>query len=267
MSSSFVSTLRPGYLVACTTSIKGNVTYNKQDLDFLKLEDGASKTRWETERLVKDAEEQERATEIVSKSRSLISSVCSKTDFGYLCPVSRKADLDAAADKARDLCREFNATSKFTRVKLSFFTGYVADNDAEAVTRINSEVRDLLEEMKVGLENLDVERVREAASKASQLGQMLAPEAEIRIQLAVKEVRDNAKQIAKAVKAGEQASIVIERAALNRIAEARTAFLDIDLEDREVIQPGATARAIDLAPDEDAPVGSIAAPARAMEVG
>ena len=264
MASSSVTTLRPGYLVAIKTSIKGNVTYSKQDLEFLQLDGGASKTKWETERLIKDEAEQERASEVRSKARSLIASICSATDFGYLCPQNRKEDLDKAVAEARTIVRDFNATSKVTRVRLQYFTGYVADNDEQAVKAINEEVRGLLDDMKIGIENLDVERVRAAAKKAVQIGQMLTPDAEVRIQLAVKAARDTANKI---VKAGEQAAVEIDRATLNRITEARTAFLDIDMEDREIAQPGTTARAIDLAPDEDAPVGSIAAPTRAMEVG
>lgn len=257
-----VTTLRPGYLVAFTTSVKGNVTYSKQDLEFLNLDNGASKAKWETERLVKDAEEQERASEVRNKCRSLISSICSATDFGYLCPQVRKPELDAAYNEAQRLCREFNATSKFTRVKFNFFTGYVADNDAEAVSRINAEVRGLLDEMKIGIENLDVERVRDAASKAKKLGQMLTQDAEVRIQLAV----DAARSVAtKMVKAGEQAAQEIDRATIARLTETRTAFLDIDQEDREIAAPTAEARAIDLEPSEQ-PVGTVAATARPLEV-
>jgi hypothetical protein len=266
MSLPSVATLRPGYLVAVKTSVKGNVTYSKQDLEFLKLDDGASKTKWETERHIKDEAEQERASEVRAKARSLIASICSTTDFGYLCPVTRKADLDDAAKQARQLVADFNATSRVTRVKFQFFTGYVADNDESAVKAINEEVRGLLDEMREGLENLDVDRVRLAAGKATQLGQMLAPDAEVRIQLAVKSVRDNATRIAKAVKSGEQAAIVIERAALTRIAEARTAFLDIDMEEREIAQPTVSGRAIDLEPEGEEQA-KLASPARELEVG
>lgn len=258
-----VTTLRPGYLVALKTSIRGNVTYSKQDLEFLRLDDGAAKTKWETERTVKDAEEQDRASEVRSKARSLISSVCSTTDFGYLCPNFRKEDLDKAVAEAKRLCAEFNATSKCTRLRLRFFTGYVADNDAEAIKAINSEVRELLDDMKDGLESLKVDNVRLAAGKLTQIGQMLAPDAEVRIQIAVKAARDLAKKI---VKAGEQAAVVIDKATISRLTEARTAFLDVDYEDREIETPEVQARAIELAPDDETFSG--AAPAtRALEVG
>jgi hypothetical protein len=259
---SAVTTLRPGYLVALKTSIKGNVSYSKQDLDFLRLDDGASKTKWETERTVKNEREQEEASEIRSKARSLIGSVCSATDFGYLCPLSRKGDLDAAVAEARKLCTEFNGRSTVTRLRFRFFTGYVADNDKEAINAINSEVRDLLDEMKAGLQALDVDKVRNAANKLTQVGQMLTDDAEAAIQLAVKDARSLARKI---VKAGEAAAIEIDKATIRRLTETRTAFLDVDMEDREIVTPGATARAIDLAPEAET-ISGPAPVAHAVEV-
>lgn len=266
MSTIFTTPLRPGYLVHITTSIKGNVSYHKQDLEFLKLDDGASRTKWETERLIKDEEEQERASVVRSKCRSLIISICSDTDFGYLCPLNRAEDLEKAVTEGRRLVAEFNQTSKFTRIKFTCGRGYVADNDENAVKEINLELRGLIDEMKIGIENLDVDRIRDAASRATQMGQMLAPEAEVRIQLAVKEARDVATRMAKAVKAGSQAALEIDRATINRLKETRTAFLDIDQEDREIAQPESAGRAIDLEAEEGS-VGAPSTPTRQLEVG
>lgn len=87
-------------------------------------------------------------------------------------------------------------------------------------------------------------------------------DAEVRIQLAV----DAARSVAtKMVKAGEQAAQEIDRATIARLTETRTAFLDIDQEDREIAAPTAEARAIDLEPSEQ-PVGTVAATARPLEV-
>ena len=45
-------------------------------------------------------------------------------------------------------------------------------------------------QMEQGLQNLDVKSIRDAASKAKSIGQMLAPEAAVRIQLAIDAARD-----------------------------------------------------------------------------
>lgn len=245
MSLNQVSTLRPGYLVGFKTSVRGNVSYRTMDLEFLRL-DGGQKKRWETERRIKDEKEQEAASVVRSKARSLIQSVCSTTEFGYLCPMNRKADLDEAFAEARKLCREFNATSAYTTVKFSLMCGYVADNDVEAVKAINNEVRGLLDEMIAGVENGDVLKIRNSASKATQIGQMLTKEAEARIQEAVDAARATAKKI---VKAGTQAAVEIDRQTIQQLNLSRVAFLDVDGEDREVQMPeAADLQSIDLEP-------------------
>jgi hypothetical protein len=257
------STLRPGLLVVIKTSIKGNVSYSKQDLGFLELGDGASKAKWETERFVKNEAEQKKAAEIRSKARSLIASVCSSTDFGYLCPQTAKPDLEKAVAEARRICEEFNETATVTSLKFNYFTGVVAQDDVQAIKAINEEVRGLLEDMKAGLDALDVEKVRAAANKAKQIGQMLTPDAEVRLQLAIDAAREQARKI---VKAGESAAIEIDRNAIVRLQEARTAFLDIESDAKDVQAPEATgARALDFVPEEGS--AQIAAPeARAREI-
>ena len=240
---SFNTTIRPGLLVAVKTSVKGNVTYTKHDLSAETLEDGAEKARWETERRIKDAAEQEAATKARGKARSLISSVCSVTDFGYLCPLVSKPELEKAITEARKVCEEFNATSKITKLRFNAVTGTIAQDDYQAVRALRREITELLTDMREGLENLDVGTVREAANRAKQLGQMLSPEAEVRLELAIKQARESARKI---VEAGETGAKAIDQATIARLTEARTAFLDLDGA-AEVAQPVAEGRAVDLA--------------------
>jgi hypothetical protein len=54
----------------------------------------------------------------------------------------------------------------------------------------------------------------------------------------------------KIVKAGDQAKAEIDQATMDKIASARTAFLDLDEIDVEIAAPEADARAIDLETDE-----------------
>jgi hypothetical protein len=115
----------------------------------------------------------------------------------------------------------------------------------EAVRAINSEVRDLLEAMKEGVETLNVEAVRQAANKARSLGNMLTPDAADRIQGAIDAARSAARKI---VAAGEQVACEIDLRAVRAITEARTAFLDLD-DAREVAAPTEQARAVDFEPD------------------
>jgi hypothetical protein len=112
------------------------------------------------------------------------------------------------------------------------------------VRAINSEVRELLANMAEGVRNLDVKIVRDAADRARDVGRMLSPDAQARIQTAIDAARDAARKI---VKAGEQAAQEIDRQALSRIATARTAFLDFDPA-ATVAAPSAEARVLDFEP-------------------
>ncbi len=243
------TTLRPGLLVAMSTSISGNVDYAKRVIEADHItESGALRGVWEMERIVTDAKEHEEAIRVRSAARALITGVCSRSDFGLLCPVALREKLDAAADQARTLCEDFNTTAKYDQISFNLLTAQIADDDVSAIRAINGEVRGLLDAMKSGIDRLDVEAVRTAAAKAKQLGTMLTPEAQARLETAIKAIRGLATRMNKA---GEQAAAEIDEASLQRLTEARTAFLDID-DAGEVIAPNdSTGRALDLAPNEE----------------
>ena len=86
------SILRPGLLVSLRTSIKGNVRYFTTELEKEHItEEGEERARWETERTVRDPEEQKRALKARSLARSAVQTVCSHSDFGLLCLVRKTA--------------------------------------------------------------------------------------------------------------------------------------------------------------------------------
>ena len=256
-----VSTLLPGLLVHVSTSIKGNVSYDKSE-ETVTNENGVEISNWTTERTIIDPAEQKRATEVKSKARNLVVSVCVPTEHGLLCPTAKRDVLDRSFDEARALVAEFNATARTTTLKFNALAGFIAEDDVAAVKAINGEIRGLLEDMQEGIAGLDVERVREAAARAKKIGNMLAPEMQARINDAVKAVRGMAKEM---VEAGEQAATKIDAEIVNKLAAARTAFLDID-EGAEVQEAAdVTGRAIDLTPHETT-AAPAAAPARDLEL-
>jgi hypothetical protein len=237
------STLRPGLLISLKTSVVGNVKYAKTVLESEhKDPDGAERARWETERTITDKVEHEAAQEARGKASHVIRRVCTNSAFGLLCPESKTAELEAAIAGARVIAEEFNSKATLTRLGVFVICGRVAQDDVEAVRAINSEIRELMADMETGLENLDVKKVRAAALKAKGIGQMLSPSAAEKIETAIKVARESARKI---VAAGEQAAAEVDRATIRRIAEQRTAFLDID-NMKEVARPSETGRAIDL---------------------
>ncbi len=252
-----ISTIRPGLLVSLKTSIKGNVSYTKTELQADDFNgDGELVARWETERRISDAVEHKTSTEVRSKARSIIGSVCAQSAFGLLCPDSKEAELSAAIERAQSVVFTFNATAKTTRIELNVLRGRIAQDDVQAVQAISSEIRDLLSTIETGLAKLDVKAVREAASKARNIGQVLSPAAQSKVQDAIDIARAAARKI---VSAGEQVATEIDREAIAAIAKTRTAFLDLD-SISDVAAPAAEGRGVDFAPVEEIEVATHAAP-------
>lgn len=238
-----ISTLRPGLLVSLKTSLAGNVAYQRRDIETDHIaEDGTARAKWETDRVIADPGEYDRAVKARGKARSLITAVCTPSNFGLLCPEGDRDRLTDAMAQAREIVAEFNREASLTQVAVFMIVGRVAADDVEAVRAINSEIRDLMTTMERGLMKLDVKVVREAADKAKELSAMLSPEASERAQRAITVARSAARKI---VKAGEAAALEIDEATLNAIRTSRTAFLDMD-DQAEVQAPTVTGRAIDF---------------------
>lgn len=236
--------IRPGLLVALSSQVRGNTTYLKEQLEYAHLvAGGEERSKWETTKMVIDPAEQEAASKVRDKCRSLIKSVCSKAEFGLLCPEDRRADLLERIEECNELTAEFNREAVYTHVGVSVFWGTVAQDDVRATREIMKEVRELMEDMQSGLAELDVKKVRAIADKARQMGQILTPEAKTKVDIAVNTARRACTRI---VKAGEAVVGEIDRQAIRTIGMARTAFLDFDLDEIDVAAPVGNGRALEL---------------------
>jgi len=237
-----VQTLRPGLLVALKTSTRGNVSYFKKDLANEKKGD-AEVTEWTTERTIANRKEFERAKKAVKAATLPIRQACNWSAFGLLCPESDRPVLDKAIAESQEIVKAFNDKAELTRINVYALVATIAADDVTAVKAISSEVRDLMATMEKGIAKLDVKAIRYAASKAKEIGGMLTPQAQGRVQVAIDLARKAAKQIKKA---GEEAGKAIDKAAINKIREQRTSFLDIEEEIAEVAKPKQRARVVDL---------------------
>lgn len=241
------TTIRPGLLVSLHTSISGNVSYRAVTLETEHTtENGELRARWETEKTVANPAEHKRATEIRSKARSLIASVCAHSAFGLLCPEADAAILADKIKEAQQLAADFNATAELTRIRVSVLAGKIAADDVQAAQAISGEIRDLLDNMAEGVRKMDVEAIRDAANRAKRLDAMVSPDASVRLQKAIDAARSAARQI---VKAGETAAQEVDKRALRIISEGRTAFLDLD-DAKEIAAPAVQGRAVDMEEEE-----------------
>lgn len=224
-----VRTIRPGFLVSLKTSITGNVQTEREILQPRhETDEGYVVEEARVKHTIVDPKEQEAAIKLRGKARALVTRICTASAFGLLCPLSRKEELQAAIDEARALTWEFNRTAKTTQVRVGVIYGQIAQDDYEAVQAISGELRDLMADMADGIKNLDIKKVRDAAQRANDTGQMLSVDAKLRVDEAVKAARKAARKISKA---GEAAAVELTQEALKKLAGARTSFLDLGEEE------------------------------------
>jgi hypothetical protein len=224
------STIRPGIMISVNTTLRGGVEYRRVDLDATgePAEPGVAVARWETVRKIMDPAEYERATKARSQARGLIVKECQSTSFGDLCPEEREGALDAAIRRAHEIVAAFNAESTHTKIGLYVLKGRVASNDAEAARSITSEIAGLVVAMNQGIEALDAESVRKAASKARELSAMLDDSLKGKVEGAITQARKAARDITRRIeKGGEEARIVLADIQRGQIESARIAFLDL----------------------------------------
>lgn len=268
-------TLRPGLLVSLRTTVRGGVEYKRVDLDagttagsVEPTEGEAPRTevaRWETTRVVTDAQAYERAKKCRSKASSLIRGACVQSAFGLVCPASDEDKLDAAYAEALAMVEAHNAGEGASRVDVWMLKGRVAQSDELAAKAVAAEVAELIEAMRVGLAKADVAAIREAAAKARDMGKMLDEEAAAKVGRAVEEARSAAKAIVRRVQTdGEDAALVIQELSRKALDEARFAFLDLDGAEAPEARTPLAIRAMES--DAAAEVAPSAPAARQVEV-
>lgn len=234
--------IRPGYLVNLSTKLEGGVTYTKRDLDH-REEGTAELSKWETEKITADKTEHERAVKVRGRIRSLVRSACVWTPFGIICPKDKVGDLDEKIAEARALEAGFNDGHQredgtwqpgavHTKVRFNTLRGEIAENAAEAVQAVRSEVVGLLEELEQAMRAGAVQGIRDVAQKATQMGRLLEEGTSSRnaLERAVTEARRVGRLLVKQVEDGAaSAEEVLKGANVSLIATARMAFTEDEM--------------------------------------
>jgi hypothetical protein len=246
-----VSTIMPGIMVALTIRTRGNVNYSKVDLENNRTEAGEARARWETTRTIADPAEFEKAQKTRSAARALISAKCSRTTFGLIALKSREAELEETVGAALALIRDFNEEARMTRLELSVMYGQIAADDEKAIKAMNSEMRDIIDDMEAAVRNIDAEAIRKAAIAAKSAAKMLNPEVAARVQSAIAVGREFATRISAAANV---AAVTVDTIALEALSTARASFLDLsDTEEVKVENVKVAARIIDDFADDPSP--------------
>jgi hypothetical protein len=222
-----VSTLRPGLLIALSTSVNGNVSYAKKTIDADHyVNELTRRARWETERTIQDAKEHEAAIKTRSKIRSLITGVCARSDYGLLCPEDKAEELADKIAEARKLADDFNAGAVLTKVEVYILPARIAPDEVEAARAIRAELRGLVEDMQRAIRAGDPKAIREAANKARSISQMLSDDKRDEISAAITIARGVARRLSKQA---DVTTVEIDQQAIEALGAKRALFLDLDV--------------------------------------
>jgi hypothetical protein len=223
--------LKPGLLVSLKTTIRGGITYKREDYGT-RVDADREISAWETTRTIANREEYARAVKVRGAAVQTIRRVCSVTSFGLLCPTGEIQALDAAIVGARALADAFNSGAIHSRIDVYVMRGEIVDSEGEATRAIAAEIADLLAQMEAGIGRLDVKSVRDACNKAREISTALEATGRAPVQRAIDAARRAARQIAKRVeKRGERAGAVLRSLRLDPIMAARFAFVAISNEE------------------------------------
>jgi len=223
--------LRPGFMIALASSLKGGVEYQTIHEETDKSSEGILTEKWETTKTVFDAEEHERAIKVRGAANYQIRRLCVVTPFCLLCPEVAEKELDVGVEIAKKLISDFNATSTYTKINLYVLKARLLGNDEQTAQAIAGEMRTLLSEMGDAIQKMDPEKIREALTKAQQVNEMMVEEQQEKVSVAIDLARTAAREITKNLKkkAGGALSTVEDfRVQLLAIEKAKQVFLDFE---------------------------------------
>jgi hypothetical protein len=239
-----IQRVKAGVLVSLKTRNRGNISYWKDTVQYpTAMPGGAIESEWNTRKRVADPEEQKEAERVRDKAKDYIRGICARTEHGLLCPLEDKQELIDRIAEARGWVEEFNATAARNHVKVSVVLGEVLQDDVEATRAIFGEIEEFLDEMAVGMAELDVKKVRDICARAVNMNQMLDGESSATLELVIKTARAACTRI---VKAGNEVGNEVERNTVRLIRNARTQFLDLDDVGAYTAPSGSGGRALDL---------------------
>jgi hypothetical protein len=244
--------LRPGFMIALASRMKGGVEYETFHEDGVKTEEGLSMEEWTTKKTVFDQEEHEKAIKVRGTALYQIRKLCVKTPFCLLCPETNEEELDLGVKAAKELIDNFNDGSVYTKIGLYVLKAKLLGDDEQTARAIAGEMRGLLTEMGQAIQKMDPEAIREALTKANEVSQMLVLEQQEKVTVAIELARTAAREITKTIKKkGSSAMMAVEdfRVQMAAVEKAKLVFLDFE-EPAEVAStaqaPGVQVKELDL---------------------
>lgn len=184
--------IEPCILVIDQIKVDRAVKYVRRNEQVLKSADGSEQAIWETERVYKSRQEVTKANTTYNAARAFLRGVSAATDIGFICPVSRQTELNAAVAKAKQLVDDANATFSHCYVRFRVVCTRIEPTNEEGVDMLRETISLRTKELQEALANFDPAKARNVLNASKGFIDILA---EAQARDALNKVRLESKQL------------------------------------------------------------------------
>lgn len=196
-----VFSIEPCFIVIDRIKVDRAVSYEREELGTVHNPDGSEDSEWKTTRHFISRDEAEQANQAYHRARYRLAMICTKTDLGFVCPVSKEDELKEAIEEANQIVEEAN--SEFKHCQLTFrvvCTRLEPENESGAAA-LRDSILSQTKAIQEALQEFDTRKARTLLRASKGYTDMLSdPKAKARLQGVQQEAADLAKEMSKAVR-------------------------------------------------------------------
>lgn len=220
-------TLAECFLVPFSVSLQDTIRYNSTELD--KQVDGVREVKkMETIRTIEDVQRHAGGVSLRSAMYRRLETVCKKTIIGYICPMAKLDDLNAALLWVREQAATYN-DGDIGRIVVDEAIVEIRSDNESAARAIAKQLQSIMDDLMRALDKADVKALREVIETGMGLEAMLPPEDGAAFVEAMRAARTAARTIQREVVKKKQDYDTIKSEIDTRpIEAARARFLDFD---------------------------------------
>jgi hypothetical protein len=194
-------TIEPCILVSDKLTVVRGVSYHRRDLDTTVHDDGSEDALWETQRHYKNREETKEADRVYAKARQRLRSVCLATAIGFVCPLPKRGELEAAMAEAKALVDDFNKSATWCHINYLVLCTDIAPDNVSGVALLRSTLQETTDAIRQSLREFDAKNARDTLYATKRLVDVLNdPAAREELRQAREEAGQLCKEITRLVK-------------------------------------------------------------------
>lgn len=170
-------TIEPCILVRDRVTVDRAVKYHRTELGKQVNDDGSEDAKWETERHYKNRGEAMKADRVYHSVRSKLQEVCLKTGIGFVCPLSRKQELEEAVARGKQLVDEFNAEATHCHIRFLVVCTEITPANVEGVQLLRDTLNHSASSIREALQNFNPAKARDAVRASKKMVDVLSDNA------------------------------------------------------------------------------------------